>query len=35
VIRLATDYIREWTIWKDLGILLRTIPTVLLMRGAH
>jgi lipopolysaccharide/colanic/teichoic acid biosynthesis glycosyltransferase len=35
VIRLETDYIREWTIWKDLGILLRTIPTVLLMRGAH
>lgn len=35
VIRLETDYIREWTIWKDLGILLRTIPTVVLMRGAH
>jgi exopolysaccharide biosynthesis polyprenyl glycosylphosphotransferase len=35
VIRMETDYIREWTIWKDLGILLRTIPTVLLMRGAH
>jgi exopolysaccharide biosynthesis polyprenyl glycosylphosphotransferase len=35
VIRLETDYIREWTIWKDLGILLRTVPTVLLMRGAH
>jgi exopolysaccharide biosynthesis polyprenyl glycosylphosphotransferase len=35
VIRLETDYIREWTIWKDLGILLRTVPTVLYMRGAH
>jgi exopolysaccharide biosynthesis polyprenyl glycosylphosphotransferase len=35
VIRLETDYIRGWTIWKDLGILLRTIPTVLFMRGAH
>jgi exopolysaccharide biosynthesis polyprenyl glycosylphosphotransferase len=35
VIRLETDYIREWTIWKDLGILLRTVPAVLLMRGAH
>jgi exopolysaccharide biosynthesis polyprenyl glycosylphosphotransferase len=35
VIRLETDYIREWTIWKDLGILLRTIPAVLYMRGAH
>ena len=35
VIRLETDYIREWTIWKDLGILLRTVPAVVLMRGAH
>jgi exopolysaccharide biosynthesis polyprenyl glycosylphosphotransferase len=34
VIRLETDYIREWSLWKDLGILLRTIPAVLLMRGA-
>jgi exopolysaccharide biosynthesis polyprenyl glycosylphosphotransferase len=35
VIRLETDYIREWTLWKDLGILLRTVPAVLFMRGAH
>jgi exopolysaccharide biosynthesis polyprenyl glycosylphosphotransferase len=35
VIRLETAYIREWTIWKDIGILLRTIPAVLTMRGAH
>ena len=35
VIRLETDYIREWTIWKDIGILLRTVPAVLYMRGAH
>ena len=35
VIRLETDYIREWTIWKDLGILLRTVPAVVFMRGAH
>jgi exopolysaccharide biosynthesis polyprenyl glycosylphosphotransferase len=35
VIRLETDYIREWTIWKDLGLLLKTIPAVLYMRGAH
>jgi len=35
VIRLETDYIREWTIWKDLGILLRTVPVVLYMRGAN
>jgi exopolysaccharide biosynthesis polyprenyl glycosylphosphotransferase len=35
VIRLETDYIREWTIWKDLGILLKTVPAVLYMRGAE
>ncbi|HEU4698116.1 MAG TPA: sugar transferase [Gemmatimonadales bacterium] len=35
VIRLETAYIREWTIWKDLGILLRTVPAVVYMRGAH
>jgi exopolysaccharide biosynthesis polyprenyl glycosylphosphotransferase len=34
VIRLETDYIREWTIWKDIGLLLRTVPAVLNMRGA-
>jgi exopolysaccharide biosynthesis polyprenyl glycosylphosphotransferase len=34
VIRLETDYIREWTIWKDLGLLLKTIPAVIYMRGA-
>jgi len=35
VIRLETGYIRGWTIWKDLGILLKTVPVVLFMRGAH
>jgi exopolysaccharide biosynthesis polyprenyl glycosylphosphotransferase len=35
VIRLESGYIRGWTIWKDLGILLRTVPVVLCMRGAH
>jgi exopolysaccharide biosynthesis polyprenyl glycosylphosphotransferase len=35
VIRLETGYIRGWTIWKDLGILLRTVPVVVKMRGAH
>jgi exopolysaccharide biosynthesis polyprenyl glycosylphosphotransferase len=34
VIRLETNYIRGWTIWKDLGLLLRTIPAVFHMRGA-
>jgi exopolysaccharide biosynthesis polyprenyl glycosylphosphotransferase len=35
VIRLETGYIQGWTIWKDLGILLRTVPVVVKMRGAH
>ena len=35
VIRLEACYIRDWSIWTDLGILLRTIPAVLTMRGAH
>ena len=34
-IQLETGYIRGWTIWKDLGILLKTVPVVLFMRGAH
>ena len=28
-------YIREWSIWTDLGILVKTVPAVLSMRGAH
>jgi exopolysaccharide biosynthesis polyprenyl glycosylphosphotransferase len=35
VIRLETAYMREWAIWKDLAILLKTIPVVFTMRGAH
>lgn len=35
VIRLEQSYIREWSIWMDLGILLRTGPVVFKMRGAH
>ena len=35
VVRLETAYIREWTPWKDFVILLRTVPVVLKMRGAH
>ena len=35
VIMLETAYMRGWTIWKDLAILLRTVPVVLRMRGAH
>jgi lipopolysaccharide/colanic/teichoic acid biosynthesis glycosyltransferase len=35
VVRLESAYIRQWSIWKDLAILLRTIPVVLRMDGAH
>jgi lipopolysaccharide/colanic/teichoic acid biosynthesis glycosyltransferase len=35
VIRMETEYIRGWTIWKDLALLLRTVPAVVTMRGAH
>jgi exopolysaccharide biosynthesis polyprenyl glycosylphosphotransferase len=35
VIRLETAYLRRWMIWKDVAILLRTIPVVLKMDGAH
>jgi exopolysaccharide biosynthesis polyprenyl glycosylphosphotransferase len=34
IIQLETEYIRGWTIWKDLGLLLKTVPAVLYMRGA-
>lgn len=35
VIGLETAYIRDWNVWKDLAILLRTVPAVLTGRGAH
>lgn len=34
-VRLSTNYIRNYTIWADLEILLRTIPAVLKSRGAY
>jgi lipopolysaccharide/colanic/teichoic acid biosynthesis glycosyltransferase len=34
VVRLEARYIRGWTVWRDLEILLRTIPAVLSMKGA-
>jgi lipopolysaccharide/colanic/teichoic acid biosynthesis glycosyltransferase len=33
--RLDLEYIRTWTLWLDLKILLRTIPAVLSGRGAY
>ena len=35
VVRLESAYLRQWTIWKDFEILLRTVPAVLRMNGAH
>lgn len=35
VVRLEAAYMWQWSIWKDLAILARTIPVVLNMRGAH
>jgi exopolysaccharide biosynthesis polyprenyl glycosylphosphotransferase len=35
VIHLEACYIRDWSIWNDLAILLRTIPAVVSRRGAH
>ena len=34
VIQLEQEYIAGWTVWRDLVLLLRTIPAVLSMRGA-
>jgi lipopolysaccharide/colanic/teichoic acid biosynthesis glycosyltransferase len=33
--RLDLLYIDNWSMWLDLKILLKTIPAVLLGRGAH
>jgi Undecaprenyl-phosphate galactose phosphotransferase WbaP len=34
-VRLDVWYVRNWTLWHDVAILLRTIPAVFLHRGAH
>jgi exopolysaccharide biosynthesis polyprenyl glycosylphosphotransferase len=34
-VRLDMHYIRNWSIWFDLQILLRTVPAVLQRRGAY
>jgi lipopolysaccharide/colanic/teichoic acid biosynthesis glycosyltransferase len=35
IVRLEADYMRYWSIGKDIEILLRTLPAVLGQRGAH
>ncbi len=34
-VRLESEYIRDWSIRRDLWILMRTLPVVLRMSGAH
>jgi exopolysaccharide biosynthesis polyprenyl glycosylphosphotransferase len=34
VVELEQSYIAGWTVWRDLALLLRTVPAVLSMRGA-
>lgn len=34
VIGLESDYIRNWSLWRDIAILIRTMPAVLRMQGA-
>ena len=34
-VRLDVWYVRNWTLWHDVAILLKTIPAVFLQRGAH
>ncbi|MEP6998872.1 MAG: sugar transferase [bacterium] len=35
VIQLEQDYINGWTVWRDLALLLRTVPAVLKSRGSR
>jgi lipopolysaccharide/colanic/teichoic acid biosynthesis glycosyltransferase len=34
LVRLDFSYIESWSIWLDIEILLRTVPTVIFKRGA-
>ena len=34
-IELELQYVRNWNLWQDIAIILRTVPTVLSRRGAH
>ena len=35
VVRIENEHMHQWTFWKDIHILLRTIPAVLKMDGAQ
>lgn len=32
---IELEYVEGWSLWRDLAILLRTIPAVIVARGAH
>ncbi len=34
-VELDRDYVRNWTIWQDFAILVKTVPAVLKRRGAY
>jgi len=34
-VRLDLYYVDNWSLWTDVAILAKTIPVVLLRRGAH
>lgn len=34
VVKLEAEYVRGWTLWRDIVILVRTIPAVISMKGA-
>ena len=29
------EYVEGWSLWRDIGIILRTLPAVMAARGAH
>ena len=34
VVELEFDYIKAWSLWQDLRLLVRTVPAVLLAEGS-
>ncbi len=34
-VRLDLYYVDNWSLWTDIAILVKTLPTVLLRRGAY
>jgi lipopolysaccharide/colanic/teichoic acid biosynthesis glycosyltransferase len=35
LVRLDFTYIENWSVWLDVSIILKTIPAVVLRRGAY